>query len=221
VFGRRLCRFCRALTYQVNCCKLSVVRESEKNNAVSQKEMCFQLSASRQKPSRSLQGIPGAASFRGALLLLFPPSGQWARPATSHKLVLTGTTVALVLAKNLEKTRPGGLPIPTRPAGESETRRLLQSRFGGSRSPGKAGGCLTCYICRAVTFCTGRHRLPDANACGATRNRESGADLPSLLHRVPQPQGEDPFHEAGDLICRGTRLWGGVVHPGRSLCGWS
>jgi hypothetical protein len=79
VFGRRLYRFSRALTYQVNCCKLSAVRESEKNNAVSQKEMCLQLLASRQKPSGSLQGVPGAASFRGVLLLLFPPPRQWAR----------------------------------------------------------------------------------------------------------------------------------------------
>src|ERR1039457_227003 len=33
------------------------------------------------------------------------------RPATSHKLALTGTTVALVLAKKTAKTRLGGLPI--------------------------------------------------------------------------------------------------------------
>ena len=31
------------------------------------------------------------------------------RPATSHKLALTGTTVALVLAKKMAKTRPAGL----------------------------------------------------------------------------------------------------------------
>src|ERR1035437_3316197 len=38
--------------------------------------------------------------------IALPTDGEWARPATIHTLALTGTTVALVLAKKMAKLGP-------------------------------------------------------------------------------------------------------------------
>jgi hypothetical protein len=85
-------------------------------------------SASRQKPSGSLQGVPGTTSFRGALLWLFPPHGQWARSAACHLLTLTGTTEVLVLGKKTAKLASVACRS-TRPVRGRKPSQLLPRRF--------------------------------------------------------------------------------------------
>lgn len=75
---------------------------------------------------------PGAASFRGAFILLFPPPGQWARPATSHELALTGTIEGRILAKKAAKLAPLAAEIAW-PAGGRKTRLPPPKPFTGVR----------------------------------------------------------------------------------------
>jgi hypothetical protein len=82
---------------------------------------------------------PGAASFRGALRLLFPPPGQWALPATCHKLALTGTIEGIVLGKRTAKLGPlvcRNDSACLRKGGRPANR--FRGRFRGSGAPVKA-----------------------------------------------------------------------------------
>jgi hypothetical protein len=93
-------------------------------------------SASRQKPSGSLQGVPGAASFRGA----FPPPGHRA-VALACVWPVTRSTRRPRFSANNGRTRlvgqPKWLTLPAR----GRRPDCFQCRFQGSGSPGKAAGC--------------------------------------------------------------------------------